>query len=157
MCSKIGIITCGPSEALVVSGLFHGNKPKVVVGGRTLVFPGLQKVQLLPLNTHTLSIKSNTVYTSQGVPISVTGVAQVKLESKNDEMLMAAAEQFGSKSEKEIADMGNHISECEKKLSLLEPENEELKAAIEDVHDKMNKTVSEASENAEEEARFLKV
>lgn len=105
MCSKIGIITCGPSEALVVSGLFHGNKPKVVVGGRTLVFPGLQKVQLLPLNTHTLSIKSNTVYTSQGVPISVTGVAQVKLESKNDEMLMAAAEQFGSKSEKEIADI----------------------------------------------------
>ena len=105
MCSKIGIITCGPSEALVVSGLFHGNKPKVVVGGRTLVFPGLQKVQLLPLNTHTLSIKSNTVYTSQGVPISVTGVAQVKLESKNDEMLMAAAEQFGSKSEKDIADI----------------------------------------------------
>ena len=105
MCSKIGIITCGPSEALVVSGLFHGKKPKVVVGGRTLVFPGLQKVQLLPLNTHTLSIKSNTVYTSQGVPISVTGVAQVKLESKNDEMLMAAAEQFGSKSEKEIADI----------------------------------------------------
>ena len=59
--------------------------------------------------------------------------------------------------EKEIADMGNHISECEKKLSLLEPENEELKAAIEDVHEQMNKTVSEATENAEEEARFLKV
>ena len=59
--------------------------------------------------------------------------------------------------EKEISDMGNHISECEKKLSLLEPENEELKAAIEDVHEQMNKTVTEATENAEEEARFLKV
>ena len=59
--------------------------------------------------------------------------------------------------EKEIADMGYHISECEKKLSLLEPENEELKATIEDVHEQMNKTVSEATENAEEEARFLKV
>ena len=29
-----------------------------------------------------------TVYTSQGVPISVTGIAQVKIEGRNQEMLL---------------------------------------------------------------------
>jgi uncharacterized membrane protein YqiK len=29
-----------------------------------------------------------TVYTSQGVPISVTGIAQVKVQGQNEEMLM---------------------------------------------------------------------
>ena len=100
--SKIGIVTCGPSEALIVSGVFHGNDPKVVVGGRTIIFPGLQTVQQLPLNTHTLVVASKTVYTSKGVPVSVTGIAQVKINAQHDAMLRLAAEQFGSKSEYEI-------------------------------------------------------
>lgn len=29
-----------------------------------------------------------TVYTSQGVPISVTGIAQVKIQGQNQEMLL---------------------------------------------------------------------
>ena len=65
----------------------------------------LQKVQILPLNTHTLKVESATVYTSQGVPISVTGIAQVKINAQNDEMLRLAAEQFGSKRETQIADI----------------------------------------------------
>lgn len=103
MGNNVGIKTCGPSEALIVSGVFHGDAPNVVVGGRTLIFPGLQKVQFLPLNTHTLVVESKTVYTSQGVPVSVTGIAQVKINGQNDEMLRLAAEQFGSKKEAEIA------------------------------------------------------
>ena len=105
MGNNVGIKTCGPSEALIISGVFHGDEPNVVVGGRTIIFPGLQKVQILPLNTHTLVIESNTVYTSQGVPISVTGIAQVKINGQNDEMLRLAAEQFGSKKEAEIANI----------------------------------------------------
>ncbi len=37
----------------------------------------LQTVQRIPLNTMTLSILTERVYTSQGVPISVVGTAQV--------------------------------------------------------------------------------
>ena len=99
---RVGIVTCGPSEALIVSGVFHGENPKVVVGGRTIIVPGFQTVQQLPLNTHTLVLESKTIYTSQGVPISVTGIAQVKINAEHDEMLRLAAEQFGSKTEKEI-------------------------------------------------------
>ena len=119
MGNNVGIVTCGPSEALIISGVFHGEVPKVVIGGRTIIFPGLQVVQRLPLNTHTLVIESNKVYTSQGVPISVTGIAQVKIwtpqltqtgdggKSEDDETknryIRLAAEQFGSKGEEAIA------------------------------------------------------
>ena len=77
MCLNIGVVVCGPNEALVVSGCCYGNKPLMIVGGRAIVFPGLQLVQRIPLSTMTLIIESPRVYTSQGVPISVTGVAQV--------------------------------------------------------------------------------
>ena len=44
----------------------------------------LQLVQKLSLSTMTLLIESKRVYTAQGVPISVTGVAQVKFHYKED-------------------------------------------------------------------------
>ena len=85
----------------------------------------------ISLNTITLRIESPEVYTSQGVPISVVGVAQVqkkfriigqsrertvrvsnvitvvfllqvKVEGQNKDMLHAACEQFLGKSEEEI-------------------------------------------------------
>ena len=77
MCLDIGIVTSGPNEALIVSGLFYGSAPSIVVGGRAIVFPGLQTVQRLPLSTMTLLVHSPRVYTAKGVPISVHGVAQV--------------------------------------------------------------------------------
>lgn len=50
----------------------------------------------------TLQVDSPTVYTSQGVPISVTGIAQVKIQGQNEEMLLAACEQFLGKTDAEI-------------------------------------------------------
>ena len=78
MCFDIKVVTCGPNEALIISGVFHGNEPTMIVGGRALVFPMVQTIQKLPLSTMTLVVQSPKVYTSQGVPISVTGVAQVR-------------------------------------------------------------------------------
>lgn len=56
----------------------------------------------ISLNTMTLQVESPTVYTSQGVPISVTGIAQVKIQGQNEDMLLTACEQFLGKSEAEI-------------------------------------------------------
>ena len=39
------------------------------------------------------------------MPLSLTGVAQVKVNGKNQEMLKAAAEQFGGKDEDEISNV----------------------------------------------------
>ncbi|XP_023725064.1 flotillin-1 isoform X3 [Cryptotermes secundus] len=96
-----GFVTCGPNEALVVSGCCY-NKPLLVPGGRAFVWPTIQCVQRISLNTMTLQVESPTVYTSQGVPISVTGIAQVKIQGQNEEMLLAACEQFLGKQESEI-------------------------------------------------------
>ncbi|GFY43982.1 hypothetical protein TNIN_315224 [Trichonephila inaurata madagascariensis] len=51
--------------------------PTIVPGGRVFVWPLIQRAQKLTLNTMTLTIESPKVYTQQGVPISVTGIAQL--------------------------------------------------------------------------------
>ncbi|XP_037818855.1 flotillin-1 isoform X1 [Lucilia sericata] len=96
-----GFVTCGPNEALVVSGCCY-MKPLLVPGGRAFVWPTIQQVQRISLNTMTLQVESPCVYTSQGVPISVTGIAQVKIQGQNEDMLLTACEQFLGKPESEI-------------------------------------------------------
>jgi len=102
MCFDIGIVTCGPNEALVISGMFQGNSGTLLTGGMAIVCPGIQTLQRISLNTMTLSINTPKVYTSQGVAIGVVGTAQVKINGGNEEMLQYAAEQFGSKSQDEV-------------------------------------------------------
>ena len=77
MCLDIRIVTCGPNEAIIISGVFY-SPPTMIVGGRAIICPCIHKVQKLQLSTMTLIIESKKVYTAQGVPVSVTGVAQVK-------------------------------------------------------------------------------
>ncbi|KAL4658694.1 hypothetical protein GN956_G2220 [Arapaima gigas] len=94
--------TCGPNEAMVVSG-FCRSPPLMIAGGRVFVFPCVQQIQRISLNTLTLNVKSDKVYTRHGVPISVTGIAQVKIQGQNKEMLAAACQMFMGKSDGEIA------------------------------------------------------
>nr|XP_046914279.1 flotillin-1-like isoform X3 [Dermatophagoides farinae] len=122
MAKKSGFVTCGPNEALIVSGCCH-RRPLMIPGGRVFVWPGIQKVQRfiflykhkhwfpfnrnfskyrISLNTMTLVIESPRVYTQQGVSISVTGIAQVKIQGQNADMLRSACEQFLGKSDEEI-------------------------------------------------------
>lgn len=96
--------TCGPNEAMVVSGCGR-SPPLLIAGGRVFVFPCIQKIQRISLNTLTLNVKSDKVYTRHGVPISVTGIAQVKIQGQNKEMLAAACQMFMGKSEGEISNI----------------------------------------------------
>lgn len=97
-----GFVSCGPNQALVISGCFH-SKPLLIPGGRTFVWPIIQQVQELPLKTMTLQVESAKVYTAQGVPVTVTGIAQVKIQGQNEEMLLTACEVFlGKQSIREI-------------------------------------------------------
>ncbi|XP_055898516.1 flotillin-1-like isoform X2 [Biomphalaria glabrata] len=97
----MGFETCGPNEVMVVSGCCH-QRSVFIPGGRVFVWPGIQKLQRLSLNTMTLTIESCNVYTQLGVAISVTGIAQVKVQGTNDKLLQAACELFLGKSEKDI-------------------------------------------------------
>ncbi|XP_063711224.1 flotillin-1-like [Symsagittifera roscoffensis] len=93
--------TCGPNEAMVVSGCCY-ERPLLIPGGRVFKWPIIQKLQKLSLNTMTFRVDSNNVYTKKGVEISVTGIAQVKIEGSKEDMLAKACQQFLGKSESAI-------------------------------------------------------
>ena len=97
----MGFETCGPNEVMVVSGCCHA-RSIFVPGGRVFVWPIIQKLQRLSLNTMTIHIESTNVYTQFGVAISVTGVAQVKVQGSNQDMLASACELFLGKSDSEV-------------------------------------------------------
>merc|ERR1711885_5179 len=98
---KMGFETCGPNEAMIVSGFCH-RSPVMIPGGRVWLWPVCQKIQRLSLNTMTLQVHSANVVTRQGVPINCVGVAQVKIESRNEKVLSLACTNFLGKSEKTI-------------------------------------------------------
>merc|ERR1712025_768494 len=94
--------TCGPNQALIVSGGCCGStSKKTVVGGWAWAWWLVTDVQRLSLEVMTLNPVCENVETAQGVPLTVTGVAQVKI-MKNPELLHTASEQFLGKKEHEI-------------------------------------------------------
>ena len=97
-----GIHTVGPNQALVISG--GGKQPRVIVGGRGLVLPILNRAQVLSLEVMTLDVQTPRVYTKEGVQVSVDGIAQVKV-ARSEEAVRTAAQQFLSKSRVEVANI----------------------------------------------------
>lgn len=98
------IYTCGPNTALVVSGgCFGGSSKKTVVGGWAWAWWFVTDVQKMSLGVMTLNPRCEKVETAKGVPLTVTGVAQVKI-MKSPELLHTASEQFLGKRKIEIED-----------------------------------------------------
>lgn len=89
----------GPNEVLVVSGR---GKVRFVTGGADMVVPLFHTWNSLSLEVMTLDVTTPEVYTSQGVPVIVDGVAQIKVR-KDEASLLAAAERFLGKKADEIA------------------------------------------------------
>lgn len=97
-------VTCGPNEAIIVSGCCRSN-PTIRAGGRVFVWPLFHRMQRISLNTMTLNVESPKVYSEGGVPVTVKGVAQVKIQGKDLASLRAASEMFLDKSEDEIMEI----------------------------------------------------
>jgi len=96
--------TCGPNECIVISGGCFGSSGKnMVTGSWAWAWWLVTDVQKMSLEVMTLNPVCDNVETKQGVPLTVTGVAQVKI-MKNPELLGIAAEQFLGKSEGDITD-----------------------------------------------------
>ncbi|MBN1939352.1 MAG: flotillin [Candidatus Aminicenantes bacterium] len=93
----------GPNEALIISGrkrsltLPDGTVKKVGyrvrIGGGTFVHPFTEKVDLLPMDVLSMTIRTPEVLTRGGVPIVADAAAQVKIDSSEAAISMAA-EQF---------------------------------------------------------------
>lgn len=96
------IHTVGPNEALVISGGCCGTKAvRTIIGGWGWAWWLVTEVQTLSLEVMTLNPECRAVETSEGVPLTVTGVAQVKVITE-EELLPIACEQFLGKSRREI-------------------------------------------------------
>ncbi len=102
----------GPNQALIVSGRIHSYFDpvtkqrlrrgfRIVKGGGTVVIPVLERVDILSLELLTLDVLVSKAYTKEGVPVTVEGVAQIKVKG-DDEAIATAAEQFLSKSAMEM-------------------------------------------------------
>ena len=91
-------VKVGPDEALIVSGRKRKLKTgqevgfRIVKGGATFVWPVLEISKVISLRIMPLDVNSSA-YTSQGVQVAVDGIAQVKIDSK-EEAIATAAEQF---------------------------------------------------------------
>ena len=88
----------GPNEALMRYGMGH---TKAVVGGGVFVFPFVHQIGRLGLEIMTLDVTTPEVYTAEGVPVVVDGVAQVKVD-ESDQAIRTAAGQFLGKPMQEI-------------------------------------------------------
>ena len=102
----------GPNEVLIISGRgtavmdattgkTYRRSFRIVRGGGTFIWPVLERVDHLSLELMTIEVVTPNVYTLQGVPVTVDGVAQVKVGS-DDVSMVTASEQFLSKSTVEI-------------------------------------------------------
>ena len=89
----------GPNEVIVVSGR---GAVKFITGGADMVIPLFHTWNVLSLEVMTLDVTTPEVYTAEGVPVAVDGVAQIKIK-KDEASLQAAAERFLGKQPQEIA------------------------------------------------------
>ena len=97
----------GPNQVLVISGRRRdmlnpvtGQKERlgfrVVKGGGTFIIPVLERIDVLSMEILTIEVEVRSVYTIEGVPVHVDGVAQIKIRGE-DASIYTAAEQFLSK------------------------------------------------------------
>jgi len=111
----------GPNEALIIAGgrkrtvtAADGTKAKVGyryrLGGGTFVWPGLEKVYVLPMDVISISIRTPEVLTHGGVPILAEASAQVKVDS-SEETIHLAAEQFLGSGRDGIRDVAVNVLE----------------------------------------------
>ena len=111
----------GPNEVLIIAG---GKKKTVVgpdgtkikvgyryrLGGGTFVIPFMETVYKLPMDVITLNIKTPEVLTNSGVPILAEATAQVKVDS-SDSSIRLAAEQFLGSGKEGIRDVSMNVLE----------------------------------------------
>ena len=111
----------GPNEVLIVYGRGESYRDtqtgqvrrrgfKIVKGGGKVVWPFIHASARLSLEILTIDIKTPVVYSNEGVPVMVEGVAQIKVKG-DDVSIETAAEQFLGKTQLQIADIAQQTLE----------------------------------------------
>lgn len=120
---------CQPNEVLVFSGrgrtLADGSQIgyRVIRGGRSFRWPIIEKVDRLDLTVLPIELRVENAYSKGGIPLTVRGVANVKVASQEPE-LNNAIERLLGKSRDEIQTISKETLEGNLRgvLALLTPE-----------------------------------
>ncbi|MBL8787760.1 MAG: flotillin family protein [Deltaproteobacteria bacterium] len=108
------VIICQPSEVVIFSGPPKREGARVgyraVRGGRGLRIPLIESVSRLDVTNMSVDVSVQGAYTSEGVPLNVQGVANVKIDGEAPG-LDNAVERLLGKSREEIAKMARETLE----------------------------------------------
>ena len=107
-------VKVGPNDVLIIYGRKRRMRMpdgtwdtvgyRIAKGGGRFVWPIVEQYKVLSLEIITLDVKTPEVYTVQGVPIVVDGVAQIKVKG-DDISIRTASEQFLSKGKHEVMEI----------------------------------------------------
>ena len=107
-------IKVGPNDVLIIygrkrrmrmpDGSYETVGYRIAKGGGRFVWPIVEQFKVLSLEIMTLDVKTPEVYTIQGVPVVVDGVAQIKVKG-DDVSICTASEQFLSKGRHEVMEI----------------------------------------------------
>jgi len=122
------IYVCGPNEVLIFSGFTRETEIgtrgyRVIRGGAKMRIPLLETVDSLDLTNMIIDVAVSNAYARGGIPLSVSGVANIKIASQSPQ-LDRAIERFTGKSRKEIIRIAKETLEGNLRgvLSQLTPE-----------------------------------
>lgn len=119
---------CHPNEVLVFSGRSRrsGGRTvgyRIIKGGRTLRVPLLETVDRIDLTNMVIDLKVENAYSKGGIPLTVLGVANVKIPGE-EPLIHASLERFLGKSRSQIMQVARETLEGNLRgvLAILTPE-----------------------------------
>jgi len=100
------IYICEPNEVLIFTGKKRNLNGRIlpyriIKGGREMRVPFLERVDQIDLTNMIIDLEARNAYTKGGIPISLTGIANVKIAG-HEPMLNNAIERFLGKGRAEI-------------------------------------------------------
>lgn len=86
-------------EALIVTGAKVKNGMKIIKNGGVFIWPIIQRVDSLSLQLQSLEVSTPEVFTEDGIPVMVEGIAQFKVGNDLESISIAAEHFLGKKPE----------------------------------------------------------
>ena len=101
---------CEPNEVLIFSGGLGKKGYRVVKGGRSFRTPLFERVDRLDLTNMVIDTSVSNAYSKGGIPLTVQGVANVKIAG-HDPKLANAVERLLGKDRKEVVQIAKDVLE----------------------------------------------
>jgi flotillin len=127
---KSNLVVCPPNEILIFSGrkrrLPDGTQVgfRVIRGGRGFRMPLIETISRMSLNTMSIEIALKKALTAGVIPVSIEGIATVKVAGSEEQGLSNAIERFLGRSPHEIAEVARETVEGSLRgvLATMDPE-----------------------------------